>query len=188
MNSSTLQDLIEKTSHYDKDERYMATNDLCNEFGKGTKIDEIMETRICTAVVKQLDDSSNDVQSVAVKCLGVLIKKVSSARVAEICEKLSSLVLKGDESLRDIYSIGLKTLITDTPEDMGPVIVQILPKQMLEGVNRSPHEGVKKECLDNLTDLLKRFGSICTKEHEEVFVPIVILIYVYMHTNVHIYL
>ena len=34
MNSSTLQDLIEKTSHYDKDERYMATNDLCNEFGK----------------------------------------------------------------------------------------------------------------------------------------------------------
>ena len=84
MNSSTLQDLIEKTSHYDKDERYMATNDLCNEFGKGTKIDEIMETRICTAVVKQLDDSSNDVQSVAVKCLGVLIKRFPLAAV-EVC-------------------------------------------------------------------------------------------------------
>ena len=95
-NTTKLNELIELTSHYDKDERYMATNDLCNEFSKELKIDELMEARICAAVVKQLDDSSNDVQSVAVKCLGVLIKKVQAARVAEICEKLSSLVLKGE--------------------------------------------------------------------------------------------
>ena len=168
MSSTLLNELIEKTSNYDKDERYMATNDLCQELNKGTKIDEIMETRICSAIVKQLDDKSNDVQSVAVKCLGVLIRKVSSERVAEICEKLSSLVLTGDDSLRDIYSIGLKTLITDTPEEMGTIIVTILPKQLLEGINRSPNEGIKKECIDNLTDLLKRYGAMCVKDHEEV--------------------
>ena len=166
--STRINDLIEKTSHYDKDERYMATNDLCHEFGRGIKFDEVMETRICSAIVKQLDDQSNDVQSVAVKCLGVLIKKVHSERVREICEKLSSLVLRGEDALRDIYSIGLKTLITDTPEEMGTAIVGILPKQLLEGINRSPKEGVKKECLDNMTDLLKRFGSICTPDHQEV--------------------
>ena len=168
MNISSLNDLIDKTTHYDQQERYMATNDLYNEFSRGTKIDEIMETRICTAIVKQLDDESTEVQSVAMKCLGVLVKKVQSARVAEICEKVSSLVLNGDDSLRDIYSIGLKKLIMDTPEDMGAVIVSIVPKQLLEGVNRSPKESVKKECLDNFTDLLKRFGSICVKDHEEV--------------------
>ena len=96
MNTSKLNELIELTSHYDKDERYMATNDLCNEFNKGTKIDEMMEAKICSAVVKQLDDSSNDVQTIAVKCLSVLIKKVQSPRVIEICEKLSSLLLKGE--------------------------------------------------------------------------------------------
>ena len=96
MNTAKLNELIELTSHYDKDERYMATNDLCNEFNKGTKIDEMMEAKICSAIVKQLDDSSNDVQTIAVKCLSVLIKKVQAPRVIEISEKLSSLLLKGE--------------------------------------------------------------------------------------------
>ena len=45
-------------------------------------------TRICAAVLKQLDDSSNDVQSIAVKCLGILLKKVQETQVGEICDKL----------------------------------------------------------------------------------------------------
>jgi hypothetical protein len=51
----------------------MATNDLCNELTKGLAMDEPLEQRICTAILKQLDDRSNDVQSVAVKCLGKLL-------------------------------------------------------------------------------------------------------------------
>jgi len=39
---------------WDKDERYMATNDLCNELSKEIKIDENMEKRICASVLKQL--------------------------------------------------------------------------------------------------------------------------------------
>ena len=44
-------------------------------------------------VLKQLDDQSNDVQSIAVKCLGVLLKKVHEAQVGEISDKLCSLIL-----------------------------------------------------------------------------------------------
>ena len=40
-----------------------------------------MERRICTAVLKQLDDNSNDVQTIAVKCLGALLRKVQEAQV-----------------------------------------------------------------------------------------------------------
>lgn len=54
MSVTTLNLLLEKTSNWDKDERYMATNDLCTELSKDISIDEVMEKRICQAVLKQL--------------------------------------------------------------------------------------------------------------------------------------
>ena len=45
-----------------------------------------MERRICTAVLKQLDDNSNDVQTIAVKCLGALLRKVQEAQVCMLRE------------------------------------------------------------------------------------------------------
>lgn len=49
------------------------------------------------------DDKSNDVQSVAVKCLAILLKKVQHAQVGEIADKLSGLILDGkDTNLRDV--------------------------------------------------------------------------------------
>ena len=49
-----LNTLLEKTSDWDKDERYMATNDLMNELIKdqnqhGPKMDELMERVSVTA-------------------------------------------------------------------------------------------------------------------------------------------
>ena len=52
--TAQLNILLEKTSDWDKDERYMATNDLCSLLSKDIKIDENMEQRICAAVLKQL--------------------------------------------------------------------------------------------------------------------------------------
>ena len=75
--------LLEKTADWDKDERYMATNDLCQLLSKDIKIDESMEAKICTAVLKQLDDASNDVQSVAVKCLAIITKKVQQNQIGK---------------------------------------------------------------------------------------------------------
>lgn len=37
----TLNSLLEKTSNWDKDERYMATNDLCNELQKDIKVGRV---------------------------------------------------------------------------------------------------------------------------------------------------
>jgi hypothetical protein len=56
MSTENILKLLEKTSHWDKDERYMATNDLCNLLGKDTwtRIDELTEMKICTAILKQL--------------------------------------------------------------------------------------------------------------------------------------
>jgi hypothetical protein len=46
--------LLENMSHWDKDERYMATNDLCTLLNAKTKIDATVERKVCAAVLKQL--------------------------------------------------------------------------------------------------------------------------------------
>ena len=43
--SSHLNTLLDKTCDWDKDERYMATSDLCAELQKDIKIDATMERR-----------------------------------------------------------------------------------------------------------------------------------------------
>ena len=93
----------------------MGTSDLCNELQKDLKIDATMEIRICAAVLKRLDDTSNDVQSKAIQCLGILLRKVQQEQIFEICDKLCTLILEGSDELRDIYSIGLKTLVSLAP-------------------------------------------------------------------------
>jgi len=178
------------------------------------------------------------VQSIAVKCLGILFKKgtfppffplsllfklchsrscdmllihpslppslppislVHEAQVTEICDKLCGLILEGKPELRDIYSIGLKTLISDVPDTMGKVcclsfpssfppsfllfscvsltflppslppfpqaVATRLSSRLLGGVQQEQTLEVKLECLDNLTDLLKRFGHDMEGDH-----------------------
>ena len=42
--NAMLNGLLEKTSNWDKDERYMATNDLCNELQKDIKVNPYVYT------------------------------------------------------------------------------------------------------------------------------------------------
>jgi cullin-associated NEDD8-dissociated protein 1 len=56
--------------------------------------------------------------------------------VGEICDKLCGLILEGKSELRDIYSIGLKTLISDVPENMGRPVAQRLTGRLLGGISQ----------------------------------------------------
>ena len=135
-------------------------------------MDESMEKRVCAAILKQLDDGSNDVQSVAVKCLALLLRKVQPAQVGDICEKLCTLIVEGKNELRDIYSIGLKTLIADVPEATGLVVTSKALSRLLVGINNSTNtsgDDIKKECLDNLSELLRRFGQ-CMQPSDHEFI------------------
>ena len=116
-----LHHLLKQTSNYDKDERYMATNDICTVLTNGdVAIDSRTEKAICSAILKQLDDTSNDVQSIAVKCLSILVKRCQVEHVESICDRLSKLMLDDSNGdLRDTPSIGLKTAISDMSDDAG---------------------------------------------------------------------
>mmetsp|Transcript_4617 Transcript_4617/g.7695 ORF Transcript_4617/g.7695 Transcript_4617/m.7695 type:complete len:1340 (-) Transcript_4617:522-4541(-) len=178
--SASINALLKKTEHYDKDERYMATSDLCEvikRYASGSsyegygKIDATTERRICAAVLSLLKDKSNDVQAVAVKTLGVLLTTVQEEQVLEIADSLTDQVLDQSKSeLRDVYAIGLRTLCKTVPAPMGDHVSQRLVSRLLEGMANSDDE-IILACLDILTDLLSRFGATAaslTHQHESI--------------------
>ncbi|CAM9481770.1 unnamed protein product, partial [Ectocarpus sp. 8 AP-2014] len=63
---------------------------------------------------------------------------------------------------------GLKTLISDVPDAFGPSVAQRLTVRLLGGVDQDQTVDIKLECLDNLTDLVKRFGREVESEHERI--------------------
>ncbi|KAI9905503.1 hypothetical protein PsorP6_013666 [Peronosclerospora sorghi] len=164
-NEDKIAQLLDKTTDFDKDERYMATSDLCVELSKDVDLGPYLEPKVCAAVLKQLDDKSNDVQSVAVKCLGILVTRVQVAQVADIGAKLCDLIIYGKPELRDIYSIGLKTIIADVSQTTGASIATGICTRLLTGLGKEKDAAVTSESLDILTDLLRRFGFDVATEH-----------------------
>ncbi len=199
--------LLKKTEHYDKDERYMATSDLCellkrhgsnsnnNSTNNGdpsssastatttttaaaasaaslSRMDVSTERRICTAVLRLLHDKSNDVQAIAVKTLGVLLTTVQQEQVLEIADSLADQVLDaGKTELRDVYAIGLRTLVKNVPSNMGDAVSQRLVGRLLDGIRTSGKEEIVLCCLDILTEVLLRFGATAlsvARQHEPI--------------------
>eukprot|EP00980_Cylindrotheca_fusiformis_P030768 scaffold25410_cov117-Cylindrotheca_fusiformis.AAC.1 len=178
-NTASINALLKKTEHYDKDERYMATSDLCEVLKRHSSGDTLpvlsdssTERRICTAVLRLLHDKSNDVQAIAVKTLGVLLTTVKEEQVLEIADSLADQVLDASKSeLRDVYAIGLRTLVKTIPSSMGDLTSQRLVGRLLDGIRTSQNEEIVLACLDILTDLLGRFGATAvsvTRQHEPV--------------------
>ena len=146
-----------------------------------SSIDSQTERRICSAVLSLLDDSSNDVQTVAVKTLSVLLTTVQEEQVVEIADRLCTLVLDQSKSdLRDVYAIGLKTLVETVPSSMGNVVCHRLIQRLIDGIHTNStttkksggkltddtssaedksSEEIVIACLNVLTDLITRFGS-----------------------------
>ena len=128
-------------------------------------INEHNEQQICSAVLSLLDDASNDIQSVAVKTLGELIKIVNEQQTIEIANRLCVFVLDKDEKeIRDVYTIGLRTLIKTVPPRMGDSVSDILVGRMIDAIRLMVVSQVDDSdmlccILDVLTDLITKFGS-----------------------------
>ncbi|RLN98459.1 hypothetical protein BBJ28_00019453 [Nothophytophthora sp. Chile5] len=104
----------------------------------------------------------------AVGSLGILVTKVQVTQVADICAKLCDLILNGKPELRDIYSIGLKTIVADVSQTTGAAIATGVCARLLSGLGKEKDPAVKSETLDILTDLLRRFGYDIATEHETI--------------------
>ncbi|EGC38692.1 hypothetical protein DICPUDRAFT_148578 [Dictyostelium purpureum] len=172
-----LGQIYEKFSNLDKDIRFMATHDLCNELEKENfKLDPMYDGKIVTKLLALTGDSANNVQENVVKCLGLLIKRVKDTQATEIIESLSKNILEesSKEDLVEISSIGLKTIIANLPAEgnqISGLVIKILTPKLLNGIDSAKlndKNEIKMSCLDILNDLLQKYGSFMVQDLETI--------------------
>uniref|UniRef100_A0AAX7VXW5 TATA-binding protein interacting (TIP20) domain-containing protein n=1 Tax=Astatotilapia calliptera TaxID=8154 RepID=A0AAX7VXW5_ASTCA len=145
-----ISNLLEKMTSTDKDFRFMATNDLMLELQKDSiKLDEDSERRVVTMLLKLLEDKNGEVQNLAVKCLAPLVSKVKEPQVETMVDVLCSNMTSDKEQLRDISSMGLKTVIAELPLTSSGSVCKKITSQLIDlGPNlTSPRMAVRKRSI-----------------------------------------
>ncbi|CAH3188697.1 unnamed protein product, partial [Porites evermanni] len=164
--------LLDKMTSSDKDFRFMATNDLMAELQKDSiKLDDDSERKVVQMLLKLLEDKNGEVQNLAVKCLGPLVSKVKEHHVETIVDSLCSNMLSDNEQLRDISSIGLKTVIGELPPASSSLAANICRRitgRLTNAIAKSTDVSVQLEALDILGDLLSRFGGLLVSYHQSI--------------------
>ncbi|XP_071804723.1 cullin-associated NEDD8-dissociated protein 1-like [Asterias amurensis] len=167
-----ISNLLEKMTSSDKDFRFMATNDLMSELQKDSiKLDDDSERKVVRMLLKLLEDKNGEVQNLAVKCLGPLVSKVKEYQVETIVDNLCNNMLSEKEQLRDISSIGLKTVINELPPASSPLAANIcksITGRLTNAIAKQEDVSVKLEALDILGDLLSRFGGLLMSFHSAI--------------------
>ncbi|KAF9435404.1 Cullin-associated NEDD8-dissociated protein 1 [Entomortierella beljakovae] len=164
-NSSYLvASLLDKMSNDDNDFRFMALNDLITELqSPNFHLEEATEKKVVDKVLLLMKDKNGEVQNQAVKCLGSLVKKVQEAQLQQIVDNLCAYVSQDEDGLREIASIGLKTVIIQIPINSVVAVnvcKRLVPRLLtqLEGSNSSYE--TQMDALDILSEVLHRFGNI----------------------------
>ncbi|KAF8766423.1 Cullin-associated NEDD8-dissociated protein 1 like protein [Argiope bruennichi] len=119
-------------------------------------------------LLKLLEDKNGEVQNLAVKCLGPLVNKVKEYQVETIVDTLCNNMVSEKEQLRDISSIGLKTVIGELSPASTNLVASICKKitgRLSNAIAKQEDISVQLEALDILSDLLSRFGGLLISFH-----------------------
>ncbi len=120
-----------------------------------------MEKRICSAFISHLDDKSLDVQGNAVKCIQKIASRIREKNLIMIVEKMAERVVEGEKETRDIYSLAIRSIISEINEEYATAMIKIVYQRLIKGMNLS--DEVREECLDILAEIFKRFGTLLLK-------------------------
>eukprot|EP00003_Mantamonas_plastica_P001680 TRINITY_DN1118_c0_g1_i7.p1 TRINITY_DN1118_c0_g1~~TRINITY_DN1118_c0_g1_i7.p1 ORF type:complete len:932 (+),score=400.03 TRINITY_DN1118_c0_g1_i7:53-2848(+) len=168
--------LMEKMNSNDPDYRYMALNDLQNEFNKpGFRMEASVETKLLDKNLELLNDPAGEVKSVAVECLGVFVQHVRDASLSNIINQLTSGLLQGKDEERDMAGTALKNIVNTLPplnqnrsqsSTITVKVVDLLCPQIINGIMLDTAQ-IKLECLDLLHDLLKSYSALLADQQDE---------------------
>ncbi|XP_042367682.1 cullin-associated NEDD8-dissociated protein 1-like [Plectropomus leopardus] len=169
-----ISNLLEKMTSSDKDFRFMATNDLMTELQKDSiKLDDDSERKVVRMILKLLEDKNGEVQNLAVKCLGPLVSKVKEYQVETIVDTLCTNMLSDKEQLRDISSIGLKTVIGELPpassgSALAASVCKKITGRLTSAIAKQEDVSVQLEALDIMADMLCRQGGLLVNFHPSI--------------------
>lgn len=166
--SSTVSGLLTKMKDNDNDIRFMAINDLLNELEKFQKISlsSGIEKEMVESLLNSLTDKNSEVQSITAKCLGKVMKNLSTNEQVRVANYLCSLLVSDTEEHRDIAGISLKMIITELPinsSNSERIIDQIVPK-LLSQLNEENGHLIQLDTIDILSELLSKFGYVLLNE------------------------
>ncbi|KAM9534055.1 cullin-associated NEDD8-dissociated protein 1-like isoform 3-T3 [Guaruba guarouba] len=109
----------------------------------------------------------------APESLGPLVGKVKEYQVETIVDTLCSNMLSDKEQLRDISSIGLKTVISELPptstgSTMTANVCKKITAQLTGAIGKQEDVSVQLEALDILSDMLSRLGGTLYSFHSSI--------------------
>ena len=102
------------------------------------------------------------------RCLGPLVGKVKDFQVESIVDHLCNNMVGDKEQLRDISSIGLKTVINELPlttQTLAASVCKTMTGRLSSAIAQQDDVSVQLEALDILGDLLSRFGGLLVQFH-----------------------
>ncbi|KAI2665451.1 Cullin-associated NEDD8-dissociated protein 1 [Labeo rohita] len=133
-----ISNLLEKMTSSDKDFRFMATNDLMSELQKDSiKLDDDSERKVVKMILKLLEDKNGEFGPTCQQSEGVPDK----------------------EQLRDISSIGLKTVIGELPpassgSALAASVCKKITGRLTSAIAKQEDVSVQLEALDIMADML----------------------------------
>jgi cullin-associated NEDD8-dissociated protein 1 len=197
----SLRSVLDKMENDDPDFRYMAASDLLEHLrANGVRAaDTETQRRLCRSIITLLTDSSSEVQGMAQRCLPPLSRFVEDRHAVFLVEKLLDHVLAvpdpsketgaahdaaagaGLKSLRDVASLGLKSIINDLPTEVdvkgghGPIAGTSMANHMLprllaaiDAAEAKGQADLQVEALELLHVLLARLAPLLAASHDAV--------------------
>jgi hypothetical protein len=78
-----------------------------------------------------------------------------------IVEKMAERVVEGEKETRDIYSLAIRSIISEINEEYAIAMIKAVFPKLLKGMSSS--DEVREECLDILAEIFKRFSNLLLK-------------------------
>lgn len=78
-----------------------------------------------------------------------------------IVEKMAERVVEGEKETRDIYSLAIRSIINEINEEYAIAMIKNVYPRLIKGMGASLE--IREECLDIMSDIFKRFGSLLLK-------------------------
>eukprot|EP00871_Galdieria_phlegrea_P003870 jgi/Galph1/4484/GphlegSOOS_G3190.1 len=176
MSGKVVTTLLDRLESRDKDFRYMAASDLLMDLQKGSlQLDPIVESKLCAALLKGLQDSSSDVQSIALKALPLLLLQSEFQLADTVVEILVDNLLHISDSnssqqkgaivpaarkvSRDNCLITLKSIFgtMSSSRSIESVLEERIIPKLLNSARANSSMEVKLDCLDILGDIVSKF-------------------------------
>ena len=139
---TSFESLLEWMSHYDKDNRFMAASDIVSKMtASASALDSRQQSRFTAALLKQLSDSSIEVQGNAAKCIARIVSLLQPSESMDVITNVSNKIVEGAVELRDVYATCFKGLLKVIPDSISKhVWDQILPRTFFCWTPKAPRD------------------------------------------------